>query len=91
MLVTQLRVQFGQSFILFAPRFDLFLQLLQHVIFSCHLSMDILSSSRQLHFERFDSHIVLLQHELVTLVLTTHEQQVTLNFSCTPVNMVDFL
>lgn len=69
MLLTELRIQLGKSFILAAPGVDLFLQGADLVVFGLVLHLKIRIQLTQLLLEVFHPTIVLLEHELIPFVL----------------------
>ncbi len=71
MLVTELRVQLRESLILGPPRVDLLLEGADLVVLACYLLPKISLKVVKLALEGLDTLVVLLEHQLVSLVLRT--------------------
>ncbi|CAG9945583.1 unnamed protein product [Clonostachys rosea f. rosea IK726] len=91
-LLAQLRVEFRQGLVLCAPRVDLLLQGLDLIVAALHLRSHTVLEMRKLPLQCLDALIVLLQHQLITLVLGAGVEVLALELSqatlCLPLRLL---
>jgi hypothetical protein len=88
MFIPQLGIQLRKSFIFGFPQISLFLKTSHHFIFRLHLLSYILRDSLHLHFESLYTSIVLLEHHLITFILSSHGEDLPLQFGSTVVDLL---
>ncbi|KAK0753541.1 hypothetical protein B0T18DRAFT_17360 [Schizothecium vesticola] len=86
-LVSELRVELGESLVLCPPRVDLLLEGADLVILTADLLPIVVLKRVQLALERLDTLIVLLEHQLVALVLRASVEVFLLQFGQPPLRL----